>query len=550
MTTSSSRPSDARRKSLRDSLSVPQVSNFFQLDRYYEAADKVFQSFQMAYKIASQGDIHDWNPARDSCLDDAYVYGKRYCIFCMEQLPQHGYYGTAKYAPLQRRHTLQMQKVVEQIEKVADIMDIYEEYKRKAAEERERRAAIERDRKHQEKLAAFQERFKQQQNADTTMDKNAIAASALDKLQNLQRFKENGSQSSQRQSAGEESRGKPSTKYSMLSDDDDDSNGGQDLPLPILPGAVPYVPMPPLAPPPPSYDQAFSATPSAPPQDGFVSARNVLGDDNQFGHGASAPLLSYHVPTDSNSKPLIRSSQKKIPLQTLQAQYELEYKRYIREGKITVSTINTFQGRISASTNGCTVISALVVSHHLKSPSVIQDSVVVHVIDRQCGPLLKEIRSKLGLGGHALIIPSDVHDHLVDQNLLPQDKFLGAAGGNILNSEHLQEFLKLLAQARNKAGATLFFREHVISLVKYYDKNGNSSSYSYDLIDSMPTHNGKATRTRCNGLDALLVLVRWYASRKFSSSDCHHVDRNEWEDNLADVDPRVFQGFVWGDAPQ
>jgi len=62
--------------------------------------------------------------------------------------------------------------------------------------------------------------------------------------------------------------------------------------------------------------------------------------------------------------------------------------------------------------------------------------------------------------------------------------------------------------------------------------------------------NGKATRTRCQGLDALLVLVRWYASRKFSPSDCKYVDRNEWDDNLADVDPRVFQGFVWGEPPQ
>jgi hypothetical protein len=27
--------------------------------------------------------------------------------------------------------------------------------------------------------------------------------------------------------------------------------------------------------------------------------------------------------------------------------------------------------------------------------------------------------------------------------------------------------------------------------------------------------------------------------------NCHYIDANPWDDALADVDPRVFQGFVW-----
>lgn len=543
MTCASSRPSDARRKNLNDGLSVPQVSNFFRLDTYFGNADSVYQSFQSAYEVATAGDMNDWNDSKDASLDDAYVFGKRYCRFYMEQISKHHYYNTIKYKPIQQKHMSQIQKAVNQLEIVAERMDVYEVSKIEAAEKRARGEELERDRAHQKRIEAFQTRFQEQQNANMSNDGKLIAASALDKLQRFQSPRGEGSPPKhlQRDPSGERPLGKPSTKYSMLSDDDED----EDLPLAMLPGAVPYVPMSP-----PSYDQAFGEM-GVQPQFGFVNGmNNLLDQDTHLKHGSSAPLLSYREPTESANKHLPRKSPRKVPLETLQMQYESDYKKLVKEGKIIVSTINTYQGRVSASTNGCTVISALLVSHHLQSSTGVQDSSIVHVIDRQCGPLLKEIRSKLGLGGNALIIPSDVHDHLVDHKLLPQDKFLGVAGGNILDPEHLRAFLKLLGQAQNKGGATLFFHEHVISLIKYYDKKGNGSSYSYDLIDSLPTHNGKATRTRCNGLDALQVLVRWYASRKFSPSDCHHVDRNEWDDNLADVDPRVFQGFVWGDAPQ
>jgi len=84
-------------------------------------------------------------------------------------------------------------------------------------------------------------------------------------------------------------------------------------------------------------------------------------------------------------------------------------------------------------------------------------------MDKDCIPLLRAIRNKLGLYGDSLIIPSDVHDHMVDHNLLFQHKFVGAVGGNVVDNEHLGELFSLLAgtpgkTAHLKAGATFFFQ--------------------------------------------------------------------------------------------
>lgn len=218
--------------------------------------------------------------------------------------------------------------------------------------------------------------------------------------------------------------------------------------------------------------------------------------------------------------------------------------------RIQVFRLSTFQGRYSHSTNGCAVISPLVVSHHLQSRSAVSDQEIVDVIDRECGPLLREVRGKLGLGGEALIIPSDVHDYLVDKKLLHQEAFVGATGGNIMDSEHLAEFVRLVdsgeknSHARKRTGAALFFREHVVSIVKVPLSGGK---WCFDMIDSLPGSNGMATRTRCFDISAFEAYVRYYASAKFSESNRDYIDNNDWNDMMADFDPRVFQGFVWGD---
>jgi len=223
--------------------------------------------------------------------------------------------------------------------------------------------------------------------------------------------------------------------------------------------------------------------------------------------------------------------------------------------RVQVMPIATHQGRMRNSTNGCAVISPLVVSHHLRSRVAVENHEIVDVIDRECIPLLREIRTKLGLGSDALIIPSDVHDHLVDKKVLRQDSFVGATGGNIMDRKHLAEFLRLLnsgeknSHSEKRTGAALFFREHVVSIVKVPLGGGK---WAFDLIDSLPSlSNGsdmQATRTRCRDLSAFESYVRYYASNKLSESSCAYIDKNEWNDMMADFDPRVFQGFVWGDC--
>jgi hypothetical protein len=236
------------------------------------------------------------------------------------------------------------------------------------------------------------------------------------------------------------------------------------------------------------------------------------------------------------------------------------YQQYQQDQRIHLLPLQTYQGRVSASANGSAAISALVVARHLdsKSLSSVSDALITSVMDQQCVPYLRNIRLERGLGAHDPICPSDVHDYLVDAVILPQEYFAGAAGGNIMDPNHLGAFLTLLTEStmtesttkRNsngKAAATLFFREHVISIVKFLDNgDGASRQPKFDLIDSLRSADGRATRTRCVDADALRVLLQWYASHKFTREHFHSLDSNPgWDDRVAEGDLRVFQGYVW-----
>merc|ERR1712129_322562 len=125
-------------------------------------------------------------------------------------------------------------------------------------------------------------------------------------------------------------------------------------------------------------------------------------------------------------------------------------------------------------TNGCAVIAPLISIHHLRSSGPgISDGVIESVIDDEAPPILRKVRQKLGLRAEALIVPSDVHDYLVDGNLLNPDQFVGVCGGNILDNDHLTSFYELLEgkEAVSKMAATLFFREHVVCILKMVRSN-------------------------------------------------------------------------------
>lgn len=252
-----------------------------------------------------------------------------------------------------------------------------------------------------------------------------------------------------------------------------------------------------------------------------------------------------------------------LPFVTQKQIAKSEYMKLRGKKMIDVFHLSTYQGRSKSkdSTNGCTVISPLVAVHHLNSDgSGISDFKIEQIIDEIAPSILSRVRNKLGLAPYALIIPSDVHDYLVDEKILKQEMFVGVCGGNVLDEDHVNEFLNLLENghdsnptdgveekkdASRKVAAALFFHEHVVSILKVVLADGTTW---YDLVDSLPSRNEEkigATRTRCKDRQSLEALLRWYACGKFSSADAKYIDSNEWDDNMCDFDPRVFQGFVW-----
>ena len=576
-------PSFARRKALlegEEGNSGIAVSSFFPITRYYDAADKVLGAFEEAYTTDD--------------LDSAFVFGKRYCTFVIEAIPKHNYYLSAIYTDLRKKHTNDAQVVLNFLEQIKDKMDVEEreKYKRRlelARIEAQRREA---ERKRQEQIMKQQEAAKYQEllkraekqkqggvSSTTPTNGEGVQESAMSKLQML--MKQSSSASITPPPAPPANDKRPSGRY-FLSDTDEDedevsprSNGGkveigQPLPPPLPPptdnthlrsnGSLPPAMSPPTAEDaPPSYEFATTTTSSR--RNPFLGPSNApyavpppiqtWGEPRPPNYSSLPDPPSKRYPSQSKPHhPPPAPKKKKIPVRQLRDNARRQYHHLMDEGRIEIRPVDTYQGRYSQSTNGCTVISPLVVAHHLATSSgvVLPDREIKHVIDTECGPLLREIRGKLGLENHSLIIPSDVHDHLVDKNILKQDYFVGATGGNIISDEHMGEFIKLF-QEKRKAGAALFFREHVVSIIKI-PVGGNGRAF-YDLVDSMPgtkdaRGNPCASRTRCKDEEALDVLLTWYATKKFSESNCSYIDNNDWNEMMADLDPRVFQAFVWG----
>ncbi len=224
--------------------------------------------------------------------------------------------------------------------------------------------------------------------------------------------------------------------------------------------------------------------------------------------------------------------------------------------------MNTYQGRIPSSINGCTVIAPLLVWHHLFSDGRgIADATVDEVIDNEATTVLPQVRSQLGLTKDALIVPSDVHDYMIREGYFSQDQFAGVCGGNITSDDDIQKIYAMLdGEGRHKGkkfAATLFFHCHVIAILKNNFADGRSS---YDVIDSIPSvltitgtkeetgWNKCAARITCNDTESFLSTLKWYSFSRFTEWDIEYIAAYKWDDTYATVDPRVFQLFVWSDV--
>ncbi|KAG7346663.1 USP8 dimerization domain containing protein [Nitzschia inconspicua] len=525
------RPSSNRRRLLREadenSGSIPTVSNFFPLERYYDASDKVLQSFQAAFE--------------ERRLDEAYVFGMRYSQFCMEGIRKHDYFNAQKFIARKTQMSTRVQDVISKLEKVAELMDI-EEVERAARIEAEKQRLLEEKRKKQRLeqeriMSEFTRRMAQQKASSSAISEQSLEESALAKLQWLS-----------------QPQGMPEQQLKPPPEPELNKRVSWNLPAEPdgqLLSQISYDAgdLPPALMPPSDNDVGGSTQLSnaiSPP-----SYNSILKQSSYFGPGKAGPTQPLAPPYDLAAK-LSKKKPRTVPIRELISQTQAKHREFQKLGKIQISPLKTYQGRVSGSTNGCTVISACCVSRHLETHGGITDDQITSVIDRDCVPLLRTIRSNVGLGTASMIIPSDVHDYLVDKKLLYQHKFVGAAGGNIVDPEHSGEMIKLLhgepgKTSQLKAGATLFFRDHVVSIVKYPT---STTDAIYDMIDSLPFCNGMGCRTRCHGLDALKVHLAYYCTKKFSDTNITYIEKHNWEDSMADFDPRVFQAFVWADLPK
>ena len=297
------------------------------------------------------------------------------------------------------------------------------------------------------------------------------------------------------------------------------------------------------------------------------------------------------IPPPPLTRHLRKPTASQLQLDVLSRLYYDDFVALQVSNRIRISYIDTYQGRIPASTNGCTVIAPVLCMHHLledydggADPGLC-DAAVQHVIDDLTPAILSELRQLLGLAGQAFLIPVDVHDYLIGNGQLAQEQFVNVTGGNILDDQHLQHFIDCLARDEKsntngvnherRLAATLFFHEHVVAILCL---RRDTKTVWYDIIDSLPLQDTLGPRTqvdkdgvlslrssysedtsedaiiretariRCLNADSLKACLRWYACSKFSEDNVSFIDMYAWDDAECDFDPRVFQAFIWGNA--
>ena len=202
-----------------------------------------------------------------------------------------------------------------------------------------------------------------------------------------------------------------------------------------------------------------------------------------------------------------------VPVESTASLYQDQYLALRENRKFHVRFLDTYQGRNPLTTNGCTVIAPLTCVQYFTSregnvveasPSVehawrdgIPDGLINLVIDEHAASILPDVRGKLRLERDAFIIPSDVHDHLIEVGLLSTSQFVGVCGGNVLDDDHLQAFKSSLLLSDDprererlrgrKVAATFFFHGHVVAL-HVVRRNGSDDDGNawIELIDSLP----------------------------------------------------------------
>eukprot|EP00956_Cyclotella_meneghiniana_P043200 scaffold257518_cov103-Cyclotella_meneghiniana.AAC.1 len=294
---------------------------------------------------------------------------------------------------------------------------------------------------------------------------------------------------------------------------------------------------------------------------------------------------------NSNNRPLRMSEQTSY--------YQQYFHSLVDKNVFDIRFLDTYQGRIRGSNNGCTVIAPLTCIQYLTATNQdnvslygLNDAHINEVIDVHAPSILSNVRTKLHLPPDSFIIPSDVHDHLLEVGLLSPSSFVGVCGGNILDDEHLMQLQQSLLMThdeneyntthnghKRKVASPMFFHGHVVALHVIREEE----KVWIELIDSLPnpeawmnTNNDvvsrqahpstldlndapsfderrephdewerhdqllndtedelplNAVRVRCTEVTHFGTLLKHYALSAFSYEEKKFIDENQWEDN-------------------
>lgn len=184
-----------------------------------------------------------------------------------------------------------------------------------------------------------------------------------------------------------------------------------------------------------------------------------------------------------------RTSTGSISIDLISQCYHEDFDSLVGFGRVRLSRVPTYQGRVPDSTNGCTVIAPLLCIHHFHNEQIIPDrglpdQIIVEVIDEETPTILPRVRERLGLSKDAFLIPVDAHDCLMEEQYMCQEQFVTVCGGNLLDETHLQSLMDEVSKiGPKKLAATVFFHDHVITILQL---RRSSTEVWFDVLDSLP----------------------------------------------------------------
>ena len=120
-----------------------------------------------------------------------------------------------------------------------------------------------------------------------------------------------------------------------------------------------------------------------------------------------------------------------------------------------------------------------------------------HIIDNVAGPIAKEIRKENNIHGYYGYVSLQ---EAIDGISKDDTDFAGVAGGNVMDDNHIENFLKLLSEGEQgklhnvTTSAAFLFKGHTINVNKCI--TGTTGDIWYEINDSLGVLHTKAWKVR------------------------------------------------------